>query len=51
MKRTITKPRNILCIIIVILFMVWLLWQNYQIINQMKETARTEGIYVGREID
>lgn len=45
------KPRNIICLIMVIIVMAFLLWQNYKIINQMRETARTEGIYIGKEID
>ena len=45
------KFRNVLCIILVIIFIIFLLHENYKVIEQMKETARTEEIYIGKEID
>ena len=45
------KPRNLICVLMVILILAFLLWQNNRIESQMKETALQDGFNVGKEID
>lgn len=45
------KPRNIICLIVVILLLAFLLWQNSRIESQMKTTALRDGFKIGKEID
>lgn len=51
MQNSFKKPGNILFVIVVILMIIFLLWQNSRIETQMKETALRDGFNVGREID
>lgn len=43
--------RNIICVLMVILILALLLWQNRRLELQMKETALRDGFKVGKEID
>ena len=45
------KARNIIFVIVVILLIIFLLWQNSRIESQIKETALRDGFNVGKEID
>lgn len=47
--RTLFNVRNVIFIIVVILMIIFLLWQNSRIESQIKQTARTEGVYIGKE--
>lgn len=51
MRNSFKKPGNILFVIVVILMIIFLLWQNSRIETQMKETSLRDGFNVGREID
>ena len=45
------KPRNIICVIVILFVIALLLWQNYRITSEMKQTALRDGFSVGKEID
>ena len=45
------KIRNIFCLVICIVILAFLLWQNSRIEMNMKETALRDGFKIGREIN
>ena len=45
------KPRNLICVFMVILVLALLLWQNHKILTQMRADALRDGFTVGKEID
>lgn len=46
MKKTITKPRNIICIIICLCFIAFLLYLNYKWIDDYKRRCAESNIEV-----
>ena len=46
--RTLFNVRNVIFIIVVILMIIFLLWQNSRIESQINQTARTGGVYIGK---